>query len=258
MRTHLRAARFDLLEPRRLLAAVSFQIDSELSRLTVAAKGEVDNVGSVKLNAQQDGSDSANYEGTLVADITRRGVRFTGGSEINAIAKDGDFAPGGGDAVYAVKGKVKKIITLAELEAAVRDLSLDITGSSPKPITGVKHKFQIRKGEMEIKGGTLDYDIDSKFGDSDGTKSLDGLEADLVSGDGRITGKKGSRILTVPIQVKFTREFDNDGEGVFTFKGQIVGREQAASGQAFVPFAFSSKPIEAKRDDDRPGASIIL
>jgi hypothetical protein len=244
-----RTCRIDTLESRRLLAAVTFDIDSELSVLTVAAKGEVDNVGSVKLSAQDDGLDSAHFEGTLVADFSSKGVRFYGGSEINGIPHEGDFAPDGGDAVYAVKGKVKKIITLAELEASVRDLSLDITSSSRKPTTGAKHKFQIRKAEMEINSGSLDYDIDSKFGDSDGTKSLDGLEADLADTNGRVTGKKGSRIITIPIEVRFTRDFDNDAEGVFTFKGQIVGREQSASGQAFVPMrvAFSAISIANER-----------
>lgn len=251
--------RIDRLESRRLLAAVSFEVDSDLSILTITAKGEVDNVGSVKLKAQEDGLDSANYEGTLVADITSKGVRFLGGSEINAIEHDGDFSPEGGDAAYAVEGKYKKIITLAELKAAIRGLSLDINNTSRKPATGAKHKFQIRKGEMEINEGTIDYDIDSKFGDSDGSKSLDGLTAELVNTDGRITGKKGSRILTIPIEVRFEREFDNDGEGIFTLKGQIVGREQTASAHALslTPATFSTKAIDSSRKDDRPATTLF-
>lgn len=250
----------DSLESRRLLSTVSFEIDSSLSKLTIAARGEIDHADDVKLNAQEDGLDSANFEGTLLANITAKGVRFSGGSDIRGITHDGDFEPGdGGDAVYAVEGKYKKIITLATLKAAVRDLSLDITNSSRKAVTGSKHRFHIRKGEMEINSGTLDYKIDSKFGDADGTKSLDDLTADLQNGFGRITGKKGSRILTIPIEVKFTRDLDN-GEGTFTFRGQIVGREQSASGQsisaqAFLPVAFSSTTIKHDRkatDDEFP------
>lgn len=258
MKSFDRNIQVDALESRKLFTAVTFNVDSDLSKLTIAAKADIDNLGNVKMNAQDDGTDSANFEGTLVADISSKGVRFSGGSDIVGIKHDGSFDPGGGDAVYAVDGKLKKIITLATAKAAVRKLSLDITDSSRKPITGTRHKFQLRKGEMTINDGSVDYKIDSSFGDGDGTKSLDDLRADLVGGDGRVTGKKGSRIITIPIEVRFTKKFNGDADGVFTLKGQIVGREASAKAQAFVPGVFAATPIASKRKDDSAGDFTIL
>ena len=252
------AVRFDALERRCHLTAVAFEVDSKLSSLTITASARVDDVGSVKLGSQEDGLDTANYGGTLLADVSSKGVKFNGGSEINAIEHAGSFSPGSGPAAYALDGKVKKIITLAEVEAAVRDLQLDITNSSRKKIVGDKRRFQMHRGEITVTRGAVDYELDSKFGDAEGSESLDGQKTDLQTSHGRITGKKGSRVLTVPIVVKYTRELENGVDGVFTFKGQIVGREKSSpTAQAAT---FSAKPIEAKQrdDDDRVASQLAL
>lgn len=249
-------ARFDFLEGRQLFAAVNFAIDSDLSYLTIDAKVRAHEVGSVNLNSQGDGNDRTNLEGSLKIDITAKGVRFAGGSDIEAIDREGDFDPGNDDAAFAINGKVKKLITLAKLSAAVRDLSLDLTESSRKAITGSKHRFLIRKAEIEVNNGRIDYDLDSKFGDADGSEDLAGLWSDLENGHGRVTGKKGSRIITIPILVTYRRELEDDVDATFTLKGQVVGREESgATAQAAFP-GTTTEPKE--RDKDRVANQLSL
>lgn len=251
---------FDRLEGRRLLSAVNFAIDSKLSYLSIDAHVKADHIGSVGLNSQGDDNDITNLEGSLKIDITAKGVRFGGGSEINAIEHEGDFSPGNDDAAFAINGKVKKIITLAKFNAAVRDLTLDLTNSSRKAVTGSKHRFLVRNGEMKITSGRVDYKLDSKFGDADGTEDLDGLKSDLDNGQGRLTGKKGDRIITIPVQITYRRELEDDVTGYFTLKGQIVGRESGNESAQAASFAtaFSSASIaKSERNDSRRVANLL-
>lgn len=221
----------DRLESRRLMYAAAFEINSEVSSLTISAKADFDAAGDVDLDSQVEKLDTAQLAGTLVADFSAKGIRFNGGSSIRAVEHEGDFDPGHDDAAFAVDGKIKKLgITLADVNAAIRNLTLDITGSSRKAPEGSKHRFQLRKGEISITSGTLDYQLDSKFGDADGSENLADLSSDLANGLGRVTGKKGSRVLTVPIEVRYTEEVD-DGKVTFVLKGQVSGNEtRSASG----------------------------
>jgi hypothetical protein len=237
------------LEGRALLASVSFAIDPAASYLTIKAVGDVDHVGDVKLKAQDDGLDTARLQGTVVADVTSKGVRFNGGSAIDAVAHEGEFDPGNDDADFAVKGKIKKLITLAELDAAIRDIKFDVESTGRKKL-GSGRKFDLRNASLEITAGTIDYKLDSKFGDADGSRDLAGLKDKNASTYGKVTGATGQRYLTMPIRIDYERDFSN-GTAEFSLTGIIVAKETtSASAQAvgLMPAAVTTKKRVSAND----------
>lgn len=241
------------LESRRLLAAAYFAVDSDLSSLKISGVADVKKAGDVKVKAQQDGSDVAHFGGTLVADISSSGVKFAGGSTIDAIANSASFAPGNTAADFGLEGKIKKLVTLATVKAAVRDLVFDVTASSRQKLKDTR--FAFKKSNLKITAGTLDYVIDSKFGDADGSEELANLSAGSKDGKGRVTGKVGSRILTLPITVTYERDLDN-GSVEFTLTGQIVGRETGKL--AVRPGTFAEAPIASTPTRKKTNAGPLI
>lgn len=228
------------LEARALLAAVTFVIDPEASYLTVKAVGDIDNFGDVKLKAQDDGTDTTRLQGNVVADVTSKGVRFNGGSTIDAIAHQGSFDPGNDDADLAVQGKAKKLgFTIADLDAAIRNLKLDVESTSRKRI-GSGHKFDLRDASLRITAGTIDYKLDSRFGDADGSRDLAGLKDKNGNTYGRVTGATGERYLSMPIKVDYERDFSN-GTAEFSLTGIIVAKETASASTQALALAPQSR-----------------
>lgn len=233
------------LERRALLANVTFVIDPEASYLTIKAIGDIDRVGDVKLKAQDDGLDTTRLQGTVLADVTGKGVRFNGGSSIDAVGHEGNFDPGDDNADFAVKGKIKKLITLAELDAAIRDIKFDVESTSRKKL-GAGRKFDLRDASLKITAGSIDYKLDSKFGDADGSRDLAGLSDKNASTYGRVTGATGQRYLSMPIKIDYEREFSN-GTAEFSLTGIIVAKEtSSASTQALG--VFPAAPAVKKRE----------
>ncbi len=233
------------LEGRALLAAISFTIDSAQSFLTVAARGHVDHVGDVKLKAQSDGLDTAQLQGTVVADVTSKGVRFNGGSSIDAIAHSGAFDPGNESADLAVKGKIKKFgVSIADLNAAIRDLELDVVSTSRKKL-GNKRRFDARDSSLKVTTGALAYDLNSRFGDADGSRDLAGLTDTNASTYGRVSGATGARYLWMPINIDYARNFDN-GDATFNLTGIIVAKEVPTAGAQSL-LAPAATPSPQKR-----------
>lgn len=233
------------LEARALLAAVTFVIDSDASYLTVKAVGDIDNFGDVKLKAQDDGTDTTHLRGSVRADVTSSGVRFNGGSNIDAIAHQGSFDPGNDDADLAVQGKAKKLgITLADLDAAIRGLKLDVESTSRKKI-GSGRKFDLRDASLKITAGTIDYKLDSRFGDADGSRELAGLKDKNGSTYGRVTGASGERYLSMPIKVDYERDFSN-GTAKFSLTGIIVAKETPSAATQAVQLAPTPAPMRKR------------
>lgn len=230
----------DSLEPRKLLSAVAFEIDRKASQLDITAKLDVDHYGDVKLRAQADGLDTAPLTGTLLADITTKGVRFNSGSTIDLVEESGEFDPGNSSAAWALEGKVKKLgITLAEADAAFRDVSFDLSNTSRGTVDKKTKRFDFRNATMTATGGTVDYKLDSKFGDADGDEALDGLASKLSRTKAKLSGGAGSRAITIPILVNFERDVDG-GTVKFTISGTIVGREKATAQAAAASVAGAS------------------
>ena len=129
----------------------------------------------------------------------------------------------------------------------MRGLRLDVDNTSRKAI-GSDGRFAIRNGAMKLTGGTLDYKVDSRFGKADGSKSLDGLETDIENDFVTVSGKAGSRTISVPVEVRYQRNLSNGASAVFTLKGTIVGHETATMTPQAV--RFSTAPISTKHRDE--------
>ena len=238
----------DSLESRQLLSAVAFEIDRKASELDISAKLDVDHYGDVSLRPQADGLDSAPLTGTLLADVTSKGVRFGGGSAIDLVEQDGEFDPGNAPAAWAVHGRVKKLgITLAEADAAFRDVSFDLSNTSRGTVDKKTKRFDVKNATLTATGGTVDYAVDSKFGDGDGSKSIDGLASRIDRAKAKLTGSAGSRAITIPISVSFERDVSG-GTVKFTITGSIVARETATPQLAAA--SFSTQAIVKRNVDD--------
>jgi hypothetical protein len=90
----------DRLEARQLLAAVEFVVDPLRSALELS-QAVVDVAGPGNLSPQKPGSMRATYGGVIRADVTTSAIRFTGGSNVDAIEQAGPFLPVNGSADYA-------------------------------------------------------------------------------------------------------------------------------------------------------------
>src|SRR5687768_9790957 len=75
------------LEPRTLLAAVSFAVDPALSRITISG-----DAAGLPVQQQGPGSLSTTYRGTLHADVTSSFIHFPGGSSV-AADNSGNWRP---------------------------------------------------------------------------------------------------------------------------------------------------------------------
>lgn len=250
-------ASIDALESRRLLADVSFVIDRKVSQLDISAEVDVDHVGDFNLHPQADGLDTAPITGSLVASITKGGVRFYSGSSIELVDDSGEYSPGDAPANLALDGRVKKLgITLAEVDAAFRDVTFDLSNPSRGKVDNKTKRFDLRNATAEVTDGRVDYDLDSKFGDDDGSKSLEGLRSKISNTRGKLTGTAGSRAITVPIHVEYERDV-GDATVTFTLTGSIVGREVGGAATQAVATTSAVKRASRVADDVFANATIV-
>jgi PEP-CTERM motif len=137
-------------------AAVTLNIDSLFSGLTLS--GAAFGLG---YTAQSPGSLSANFSGTIVADLTGGVLTFTGGSSIIAALNPGPFttAPntlnGGGNYGVTASGPVSGA-GFAVINGVYRSLVFDITsGTSQNGSASAGQNFSLTSGNLDY-GVTLD------------------------------------------------------------------------------------------------------
>lgn len=215
----------DTLEPRRLFSAVSFDVDPALSQLRIDAYFKVPHVGKVKLSPQADGLNTAALDGLLVADITSKGVKLDDTSAIDLVAHEGAYSPNESPADFALKGKVKKFgVNLANAKAALRDAAFSLDG----PRGGLKSngKFAVKNAKLTATEGTIDYTLDSKFGDAEGYKPFAGLSATADETNGTLTGAAGSRTIALRLNVVLTKDLKSSVKATLTLSGTIVAHEK--------------------------------
>lgn len=240
----------DHLEPRKLLTNVAFEIDRDASQLAIDAEIDVDGLGDVDLDPQEDGLDVAQVAGTITASITKAGVRFYSGNTIDLVEHDGEFSPGDSSAAWAIDGKVKKLgITLAEADAAFRSVSFDLSNTSRGKVDKKTKRFDLKNATLKTTDGFIDYQLDSKVGDADGTQPMTDLASRIDRTRAKLTGGAGDRAITIPVNVEFEEEVD-EGTLKFTITGRIVGREKASAQSATAAAAtFSTQSIVRRNVD---------
>lgn len=199
-------AALEPLEGRTLFALTAFQIDPALSQIRLSGEAY-----SIDLDEQADGSLSARYEGTILADVDGDSIRFVGGSTIAAQSR-GSFDPRGGPANYAGEANGPFGIDLGEV--AVRGLVLDVTSSADLPLTGGT-SFASRGAAFEVTAGDLFYDTRAGSGDEDlaGTAGPNRTAARSSV----VVTAPGTGTLTIPIDV----ELDESGADL-RLRGRLV------------------------------------
>jgi hypothetical protein len=211
----------DPLENRQLLSTVVFNIDSDKSTIKVEAEVDIDNVGRFKLNAQRTGSDTARVQGTVRTDISSRGIRLLGGSRIDLATRNSSFSPGGKAADFAVTGKLRRLgITVYEVDAALRNLTLDLTTTSRLPANN--NAIRLDRVTATVSSGTFDYD--GSF-NTDGSEDLRGRIGTFNDGvatfarSGSSLSASSARTFTIPVNLTIEREFDD-----YTVKAKLSGK----------------------------------
>ena len=213
------------LERRTLFVATVFSIDPAQSSLVLEAE-----VGGFTLvqpetdtvwERYDDGSLTARYGGTIVADYVRDNfVRFLGGSEIVAETV-GPFNPGDAPGNY---GEEVRQAGAVALEALVRDLRLDVL-SGPIFFLGYPSERRFPSGPQtfRVTSGDLSWHATPGPGgaaDLRGAESANAAaEASLASSDGR-----GEVRLEIPVDVTFA----HPSAGVrLRLRGKLAGSGQA-------------------------------
>ncbi|MFT3787083.1 MAG: SdrD B-like domain-containing protein [Tepidisphaeraceae bacterium] len=144
----------DSLEARRLLAAVDFVLNGDLSYLE--ASGSITTtMASGALLPQATGSARATYAGTIKTDLTTTAIKFVGGSTIDAKAKPGPYQPGGSGADYAFRTPISSAVEGAVL-SAIREFVLDATSTAALTI-GTGGAISPAGVSTPVKSGRLDF-----------------------------------------------------------------------------------------------------
>lgn len=239
------AAQISPLEPRRLLTTIDFPIDAASSFLRIYARLKPDEiVKEIPLTAQASDTDRASATGTLRADITKAGVRFAYGSNINLTAKSGAYLPdfnNAKSATYALTGTeyFNKTDVLATINASLRGMAFDAS-SSRKKLDKRTKLFPMRSAKLVDSAGNGEF---TSRGEIIATGSGTLLQTVAnANASAKLTGGSGSYAITMPVNSTFVADL---GQGVLTYTliGRIVGRQPATVQGASVAQAASGTPV---------------
>jgi len=201
----------DTLESRQFFSVVVFNIDSAKSSIRVEAEVNIDNVGRFKLQPQFEGSNITRLQGTVRTDISSTGVRLLGGSRIDLVTKRNSFQPGNSFADLGVKGRLTRLgITLYRVEAALRNLTIDLTSTSRLPVSS--NNINLNRVTGRISSGKFDY---SGSFNSGGSQDLTGEIGTFEGGRAAFTrvgsalSASSARSFSIPVNFTIEDDFNN-------------------------------------------------
>ncbi len=187
-------------------APVQFIIDE--SQSSIALSGKV--LGN-DLHEQGPGSLITHFYGTIVAEVSATGIRFTGGSMLTA-RTNGVWKPGPGGAsgsapaAYAAQAST----ILGSVKGALRNVVLDLT-SSVLPITDGRFDAAALLFAFPADStASFDYDAGPLLG-SDGIALSGASTNKIVNGATLETTAGGQKlVISVDTEFKFTALVEND------------------------------------------------
>jgi hypothetical protein len=214
-----------------LKGASVFVIDPTQSQVTLSGNLKAFGELSAPITAQDPGSLTASYTGTINANVGSGTIQFTGSSLIEAQTNSVPQQPAVGGAAgsapadYGGTAQQQFFGTTITVVMAVRNLTLDLT-SPVVPLSSGSFAATSLEFTFSTNGdGSIDYDSPA-LGEAD-TAGLTGNSTDAASTQATLTTTGTVQVLTIPINMTFT-----DGSGTLdgttlNMVGQIVATQTA-------------------------------
>ena len=199
------------------LGAYVFTVDSSQSRVSISG-----NVMGAPIRAQGSGSLTAQYGGTLIADVSGDMLRFPGQSEVVAM-DSGSWEPqsdGSSGSESANYGGTASYFSTTGV-AALRDLEVDVTSDALALVNG---SFNTQGITVSIPGGassSMAYRVRGAINES-GAVALGGQSASGQSAQGSLTTVGNQQVLTIPINYRFHFSLASPDDTTVDLTGQLV------------------------------------
>lgn len=219
------------------LAAV-FTLDPTRSSVTLSG-----NVMGNTFQEQKAGSLTAQFEGTLNADVTDTSIVFTG-SSVLAARNSGEYEPlAGGAAGRAPANYGAKASTLlASAVAAVRNTQFDVTSPAIAVSGGAFNSGSLTFQFLTSGQGSLDYKV-SGFISMQGGLPLEGIATNRVTTGATISTSGGTQTLTIPVDTDFLFTLLSANDTTLTLSGQLVAvRSVGTAGTTFDNWVAANFP----------------
>lgn len=204
---------------------ISFTIDPAQSSLT--ASGSM--AGTVMM-AQKFGSNVTSYSGTVEADLTAEGIKFTGGSLVAAnqsgmLEPDIDGMLGSARANYGHWASVELgLFQTLEGNSAIRGLVFSPSSQIvPMSLSGDAHSFDTTQLDFTVASGTIDYLIGSSYF---GSRDLSALYDTNGDGPATLAVTGNVETLTIPVSLGFRTSMMTANDSILMFSGQIVATRE--------------------------------
>jgi hypothetical protein len=212
-------------------ASVVFIINPTQSQVTLSGTiVAFDNELSAPITAQDPGSLTTSYAGTINADVSGTTIQFTGSSMIEAQTNASPQqpavggAPGSGPADYGGTAQEKIFFTTVSVEIALRNMLLDLTSPMVTLTNGTFASTSLEFLFPSNEAGTIDYDSPS-LGES-GTSPLTGDSMDN-STPASLTTTGNVQVLSIPVNMTFTDTSGTLDGTTLNMVGQIVATQTA-------------------------------
>ena len=200
-----------------LLGAHVFTVDSSQSRVSISGT-----VMGAPIHAQGSGSLTAQYGGTLVAEVSGNTILFPGESQVAAMDSgswepQSDGSAGSESANYG--GTASLFATMGV--AAVRDVEVDVTSDALALVNG---SFDTQGITVSIPGGassSMAYRVRGAFNES-GAVALGGHSASGQIAQGSLTSAGDQLVLTIPVNYRFHFSLASPNDTTVELTGQLV------------------------------------
>ncbi len=230
--------------------AAVFTVDPAQSSITLSG-----NVIGYAFQEQGAGSLTAQFEGTLNAEVTDVSIAFTGTSVLIA-RNSGDWQPmaNGDDGNAPANYGAKASAGFASAIAAVRNAQFDAI-SPPLPITGgTFNSGSLAFQFLTNSQGSLDYKV-SGLVSLKGGLPLEGLATNKVTTQATIATSGSTQTLTIPVDTDFFFKLLSANDTKLTLSGQLVAtRTLGGAGPTFEDWVASKFPGVTDPNIVGPGA----
>jgi hypothetical protein len=232
-------------------AVVDFTIDTNQSSITLTGS-----VVNYPVQEQGPGSLTTKYVGTIRADVTDASIVFPGGSAIKA-QNSGNWEPkangesGSDPANYGATAS----LVIASANAAVRNVSFDVTTIAPLTVTGGSFDsasllFQF----LSNPAGALDYSV-TGLAAKKGSIDLTGITTNAVTTKATLTTNGNTQTLTIPVSADFLFKLLAANDTQLTLAGQLVAtRTIGGGGNSFESWVAAHFPGVTEPAIIGPGA----